>query len=254
MKKMAEDICKLLDTEDQLPGWVQDLVATSHNDLQHVHDYLMGDAEMNSYEKSPQQMMPTSESRKRNMKTLSEGHARITDKEIAAWKRGDWGFVSEGASGTREMSHDDAITFIASQPADETVPQDIMDPETGEIYIEAGKTYGDSYHHPDFKASPKPSAFRDYDEDDEEHAEDEEQDPHDQFNDALKEFSKNFFDMGMNLEELGASPEDAAHDLGANFFHDYPQWKKWANALGMSKAEVQSAAAEAAYEALTSGH
>lgn len=26
---------------------------------------------------------------------LSEGHARITEEEFAAWKSGDWGFVSE---------------------------------------------------------------------------------------------------------------------------------------------------------------
>ena len=48
MKKMADEIDEMLDTEDQLPGWVQDLVATAHNDLQHVYDYLSGDAEMNS--------------------------------------------------------------------------------------------------------------------------------------------------------------------------------------------------------------
>jgi hypothetical protein len=67
MKEMAEDICGLLDSDDQLPGWVQDLVATSHNDLRHVHDYLMGDEKMRSYDKAPvQQAMPlVGESRRR---------------------------------------------------------------------------------------------------------------------------------------------------------------------------------------------
>lgn len=64
MKTMAADICELLDAEDQLPGWVQDLVASSHSDMQHVHDYLMGDEEMRSNTMSPvQQKMPVGEGR-----------------------------------------------------------------------------------------------------------------------------------------------------------------------------------------------
>lgn len=51
MKKLASDICEMLDGEDQLPGWVQDLIATSKNDLQHVYDYLSGDAEMRKHGK-----------------------------------------------------------------------------------------------------------------------------------------------------------------------------------------------------------
>ena len=64
MKTMAADICELLDAEDQLPGWVQDLVASSHSDMQHVHDYLIGDEEMRSNTMSPvQQKMPVGEGR-----------------------------------------------------------------------------------------------------------------------------------------------------------------------------------------------
>ena len=50
MKKMAADVCGLLDSEDQVPAWVQDLVATAHADLQHVHDYLTGDVDLRSEE------------------------------------------------------------------------------------------------------------------------------------------------------------------------------------------------------------
>jgi hypothetical protein len=101
MKKMAEDICGLLDSDDQLPAWVQDLVATSHNDLQHVHDYLMGDEEMRSYEEVPSMVEPVKtdmlmgESRNHKAKGLHEAHARVTEEEMRAWMRGDWGFVSE---------------------------------------------------------------------------------------------------------------------------------------------------------------
>ena len=64
MKTMASDVCDLLDSEDQLPSWVQDLVASSHTDMQHVHDYLMGDEEMRSSMMAPhQQKMPLGEER-----------------------------------------------------------------------------------------------------------------------------------------------------------------------------------------------
>lgn len=106
IKEMAEVICNLLDTGDQLPAWVQDLVASSHTDLEHVKDYLVGDEKMRSYEKDPvASEMPLhledseshlrSESHGRRGGMLLEGHARITPEEMAAWMTGDWGFVSE---------------------------------------------------------------------------------------------------------------------------------------------------------------
>ena len=251
VKEMAETICTLLDMGDQLPAWVQDLVASAHTDLEHVKDYLVGDEKIRSYKKpsAPAGMsgVPT-ESRRRSGKTLKEGHSRITDAEFAAWKRGDWGFVSEGTEAYREMSHDDALAFIASKPAAETAQQDIVDAETGEIYIEAGKAYGDSYHHPEHKLVPRHMPWLADDDADLDAAE--ESDPQAEFQAALEEFTANM--KGMGLGDLDASPEDVASDLALNFFHDYPQWKEWTTALGMTKAEIQSAAAEAAYEALIS--
>ena len=95
MKKMPADVCGLLDSEDQLPGWVQDLVATSHNDLQHIHDYLMGDEEMRASSKIPAQVAPMGESRRLRAKKLNEAHTRVTQDEMSAWMRGDWGFSSK---------------------------------------------------------------------------------------------------------------------------------------------------------------
>lgn len=100
MKKMAEDVCGLLDSEDQLPAWVQDHIAVSHENLQQVHGYLMGDVEMRSHEQVPghdehaQMDMPV-ESRNLKSKNLNESHSRVTQEEMRAWMRGDWGFVSE---------------------------------------------------------------------------------------------------------------------------------------------------------------
>jgi hypothetical protein len=95
VKDMAETICDLIETGDQLPAWVQDLVASAHTDLEHVKDYLEGDEKMRSYEKQPEMMTSMGESRKRKAKGLNEAHARITEEEMKAWMRGDWGFVSE---------------------------------------------------------------------------------------------------------------------------------------------------------------
>jgi len=100
MKKMAEDVCGLLDSEDQLPAWVQDHVAVAHENLQQVHGYLMGDEEMRSYQQSApvsleKPPMPIGESRNRKSNNLNEAHTRVTQEEMKAWMRGDWGFVSE---------------------------------------------------------------------------------------------------------------------------------------------------------------
>jgi len=49
MKEMAHDICELLDYDDQLPGWVQSHIAVAHENLQQVHGYLTGDANLEAY-------------------------------------------------------------------------------------------------------------------------------------------------------------------------------------------------------------
>lgn len=49
VKETATTICSLLDEEDQLPSWVQDLVASAYTDLEHVKDYLVGDEKLRSY-------------------------------------------------------------------------------------------------------------------------------------------------------------------------------------------------------------
>ena len=99
MKTMASDVCDLLDSEDQLPSWVQDLVASSHSDMQHVHDYLMGVENESGYSEAHAQNANgvAGESRRHNLQRIAEGHARITQEEFAAWKNGDWGFVSENS-------------------------------------------------------------------------------------------------------------------------------------------------------------
>lgn len=102
LKEMAADICDLLDSGDQLPGWVQNLVATAHSDLQHVHDYLMNDEKMRGRSPKSVSLVKVAESRRRQDRVLSESHARITPNELRAWMNGDWGYLSEDDD---ELSH-----------------------------------------------------------------------------------------------------------------------------------------------------
>lgn len=44
MKQMANDLCDILETNDQLPGWVQDHISVAHENLQQVHGYITGRA------------------------------------------------------------------------------------------------------------------------------------------------------------------------------------------------------------------
>jgi hypothetical protein len=106
VKEMAETICSLLEMGDQLPAWVQDLVASAHTDLEHVKDYLEGDEKLRSHEKSEVPAGLPMESRRKRGRSLKEGHARITEEEFAAWKSGDWGFVSEHDGGGPRRSMD----------------------------------------------------------------------------------------------------------------------------------------------------
>jgi len=107
MKTMASDVCDLLDSEDQLPSWVQDLVASSHSDMQHVHDYLMGVENESGYSGAHAQNANdvAGESRRHNLQRIAEGHARITQEEFAAWKNGDWGFVSENSESSSPCAY-----------------------------------------------------------------------------------------------------------------------------------------------------
>ena len=236
LKKMAAEICDMLDPDDQLPAWVQDLLATSHNDVRHVHDYLSGVRGAAKH--------PMGESR------LSEGHARITQEEFAAWKRGDWGFVSEGLEGMKEMTGKAAAAFIASKDPNDTVEQDIIDSETGEIYAEKGRTYGSSYLHPERHAQKKAPAVMD-DSDDDEIMSDigRSKEVHAELTSALEEFAAGW--EGFSADMSDVDPQSAAADAALSFFHMYPQWKDWAGSLGMSKADIQRAAADYAYEAMT---
>lgn len=88
IKKMAMEICELVEMGDQFPGWVQDHVAVAHENMHQIHGYLTGDEMLRHHSTK---LPGVAEA----LKKLDEAHSRITAEEIEAWKSGDWGFVSE---------------------------------------------------------------------------------------------------------------------------------------------------------------
>ena len=42
-----------------------------------------------------QQTMPVGEARNNKSKNLNESHTQVTQDEMRAWMRGDWGYISE---------------------------------------------------------------------------------------------------------------------------------------------------------------
>jgi len=111
MKQMAEEVCEIVQSDDQLPGWVQELLAVSHENLSHVHRYLTGDEALRKYSQQPQMK----ESK------LNESHNRITKEEMDAWMRGDWGFVSEGGTMKTYDNNTDWVNAVYSD--DRTIGQ-----------------------------------------------------------------------------------------------------------------------------------
>jgi hypothetical protein len=42
LRSMSQNVCDILQGDDQLPGWVQDHISVAHENLRQVHGYLMG--------------------------------------------------------------------------------------------------------------------------------------------------------------------------------------------------------------------
>ena len=88
IKKMAMEICELVEMGDQFPGWVQDHVAVAHENMHQIHGYLTGDEMIRQHSVKQHGVVG-------GFKKLDESHSRITAEELEAWKSGDWGFISE---------------------------------------------------------------------------------------------------------------------------------------------------------------
>lgn len=160
--------------------------------------------------------------------------------------------LNESLMGDMYMSADEAAEFISSMDPDEIAEHDIIDEDTGEVYINAGDDYRSSNLHPDNKAAEKESQdqedfFPDEDLYPEEHRDD--------LNTMIKEFAAQYTDYVEETsgDDFSVSPEDAAPDLADNFFWEHPEWKDAARALGLTKQTVKEIVTDEIYDAMLKG-
>lgn len=110
-------------------------------------------------------------------------------------------------------------------------------PETASALVRAGAAKKVSVPRP--ASAPRRSSYDPYKERDKVRKE---------WEAALDEFEATWEDYDQDVP-----PDQAAYDAGQAFFWNYPQWKKWASALGMSKMEVEEVVADRAYEGMMKG-
>lgn len=198
---------------------------------------------------------------------------------MRAWSKGNWGFVDESVMGDKYMSAEDAQEYIESMDGDEVTEVDIVDEDSGEVYLSAGDEFRKSPWNVDHKAD-KQRALEDptyakrfglpyecpecgedvYPEEYDIHSkrcgktetfdDEPQEDDYNKLVTAVEEFAENWLGMSGELDAQGLSAEDAAQDAYVNFFYDYPDWKKWASAAGMTKADVMSLVTDLVYDAI----
>lgn len=171
----------------------------------------------------------------------------------------------------------DAEEMIASADGDAIVPYDIIDEETGEVYLKAGDAYNESPFSPDHRVD-RQRAQRDEeyakrvglwdelhkpdeDDDDEEDYFDkldrEEREAQEEWREACKEYATNWQGWAYeHVEEYGedVDPDQAAQgsasDAADGFFHEYADWRRWARAMRMSRTDMKEAIADFVYDAM----
>jgi hypothetical protein len=169
--------------------------------------------------------------------------------------------IKETIAEEQFMSVDDAIDLISSKPADEVAPHDIVDEDSGEVYVATGQAYGTSVLHPEFKAklqqkqAAKRAEYEAIEAEDERASASESSDASEEFDSALTEFSDAWRGYNADIytmynDEGTTSPEAAAQDVADDFFSDYPQWKTWARQLDMTREDIRSAVVDRVYDAM----
>ncbi len=165
-----------------------------------------------------------------------------------------------GRSDERYVSEDEAKEIISNADGDAVSKQDIIDEDTGEIYISAGDSFNKSPWNSDYvapKRGPKRGPIVDEPEDEEPEEDWFEADRirrkglEDAYRAAVKEFAEQF--TSFQEESPDITPEDAASDVAENFFHEYPEWRDWATALQMSRTAMKEAITDYVYDAMMKG-
>ena len=158
--------------------------------------------------------------------------------------------------------------LIAAMGPDDVAADDYVDSDTGEIYLEKDRKARTSQLHPEYVRDMQARTLADREarrlEDEqwakedaewEEEQERSRQEADAAWNAALQEYAGNWtdFKQSMGDEWDDDNGQGAAMDAAEGFFHQFPEWKRWAAELGMKKADMQSTIADFVYEAITTG-
>lgn len=171
-----------------------------------------------------------------------------------------------------EMSEDELRKTISAMHADDVAIDDYVDIDTGEIVLEKDRPIRSSSMHPEYakarKAEEDAEKERFARQEAEYRAELEQEEQ--EYNDArarsyeesstaleaaIREYSSYWVDakrdMTYDYDGLPTDLADVSTDAADGFFLQFPEWKKWAKDIDMTKDELRLYIAECIYEAVT---
>lgn len=190
---------------------------------------------------------------------------KYADEERSGIDTTDYMYGEGRLRETVEMPEAELASVIATMDPDQIADDDYIDSDTGEIHLEMGRPARTSRLHPEYErdAAAKYAAKKaEWDRQEAEWAKEDEEweaekarsreESQTAYDAALREFAGNWtdFEASMGDEYSDDIGQSAAMDAAAGFFHQFPEWKRWAADLDMSKADIQSAVADFVYEAI----
>ncbi len=173
-------------------------------------------------------------------------------------------------SDEKYVSEEEAKELVLDTDGDTIAGYDVIDEDTGEIYLKAGETFDVSPWSPDHKLNKKRATK------DETYARragvwdvffgEEEPEPddaedwfegeqtrirtlEDAYHAAVKDYASNW--LSFARESPDTDPQDAAPDAAEGFFAEYPEWRDWAQALRMKRSDMKGAIADYIHDAMT---
>lgn len=172
--------------------------------------------------------------------------------------------VREAIGSDHYMGEEEARQHIMDMDGDEIVDTDIVDEQSGEIYLKQGDSYDESPWSPDHKVNTRRAGrdevyaqragvWKEY------HAEDGELDNEvDEIETARKAYRQALHDFTSSLTNFAddspeMNPADVSYDIADNFFREYPEWRVWAKILDIEPHFFRDNIADYAYDAMTSG-
>ena len=172
----------------------------------------------------------------------------------------------EGLREYVEMPLADLEQKIKAMGADDVAEDDYVDSDSGEIYLEKGLKARTSQLHPEYVRDMQVRMAADREarrlEDEQWAKEDAEweaeqdrakQEAQTAFDAAVREYAGNWTDWRQSMGDEDTEEQSVAMDAAEGFFHQFPEWKRWAAELGMKKSDIQSMVADFVYEAIITG-